>query len=134
MEEFITTRMQRKLLEEDINQPGLSGGLEDAYSHTIKNRIRSATVNFYHQKSKQAAFRKSLEKYYDASRVTDAGNFNAAASGRIGGILTGGCASTDSIDITYLTPMSYIMKTLHKSEPFANAHLDPTLSTSSGPS
>ncbi len=72
-EEFIAIKRQRKLLEEDMAQPGLFELLELAYAHTIKNRVISATGKMSHRRFKQSSFRKSLEEFYDASHVTDTG-------------------------------------------------------------
>ena len=69
------------------------------------------------------------------SKQGDSGSCVTDVLGRVGGILTGGCACTSgsnakdspAFDITYVTPMSFIMKTLHGTERFAQAHLNPTL-------
>ncbi|KAH9967653.1 hypothetical protein BGW80DRAFT_1340654 [Lactifluus volemus] len=56
----------------------------------------------------------------------DSGSCVADAFGRIGGIIIGGASSgTESSDVTYVTPISFIMKVLHDTERFRYAHLDP---------
>ena len=57
----------------------------------------------------------------------DSGSCVADAFSRVGGILTGGCGATESSDVTYVTPISYIMEVLHKSKHFQHAHLNPIL-------
>ena len=57
----------------------------------------------------------------------DSGSCVADAFGRVGGILTGGCGATDSSDVTYVTPISFIMKVLHDTKRFQFAHLNPIL-------
>jgi hypothetical protein len=57
----------------------------------------------------------------------DSGSCVADAFSRIGGILTGGCGATESPDVTYVTPISFIMKVLHNTKPFEHAHLSPDL-------
>ena len=57
----------------------------------------------------------------------DSGSCVADAFSRVGGILTGGCGATESSDVTYVTPISYIMEVLHKSKHFQHAYLNPIL-------
>ena len=57
----------------------------------------------------------------------DSGACVADAYGRIGGIITGGSGTNNSSDITYVTPISFIMKVLHSSKRFKHAHLNPAL-------
>lgn len=47
-------------------------------------------------------------------------------AGRIGGILTSGTGSTDSTDITFVTPISFILRVIHSHKPLAKAYLWPT--------
>ena len=44
--------------------------------------------------------------------------------GRVVGILTSGGGSTDSIDLTYITPISFVMEIIHRYKPLANAYLE----------
>ncbi|CUS09500.1 unnamed protein product [Tuber aestivum] len=57
----------------------------------------------------------------------DSGSCVADAYSPIGGIITGGSGATDSCDITYVTPISFIMDLLHDTKHFKNAHLNRTL-------
>ncbi|KAH9045063.1 hypothetical protein EDB84DRAFT_1558800 [Lactarius hengduanensis] len=64
------------------------------------------------------------------SEKGDSGSCVADTFGRVGGILTGGTGNpnvTDSADVTYVTPISFIMKVLHSTKRFKHAHLNPTL-------
>ncbi|KAG0127838.1 hypothetical protein HOY82DRAFT_624136, partial [Tuber indicum] len=67
---------------------------------------------------------RDLEAFSDAG---DSGSCVADAFCRIGGIITGGSQSLLRFDITYVTPISYIMKVLHNTRHFKHAHLNPTL-------
>jgi len=57
----------------------------------------------------------------------DSGSCVADAYSRVGGILTGGAGATPSTDVTYVTPISFIMKVLHDTKRFKRAHLNPAL-------
>jgi hypothetical protein len=57
----------------------------------------------------------------------DSGSCVADAFNRVGGILTGGSGATESSDVTYVTPITFIMKVLQKNKRFQHAHLNPTL-------
>ena len=63
------------------------------------------------------------------SRKGDSGS--VVCNGRrrmpVGGLLTGGTRITDSSNITYATPMEFIMKVLHKTKSFKHAHLNSVL-------
>ncbi|KAG7448833.1 uncharacterized protein BT62DRAFT_730250 [Guyanagaster necrorhizus] len=61
------------------------------------------------------------------SRKGDSGSCVADSFGRIGGILTSSCGATDYSDLTYVTPISFIMKVLHRTKIFKYAHLNPIL-------
>lgn len=54
----------------------------------------------------------------------DSGSCVADVFNRVGGILTGGSGATDSSDVTYVTPISFIMQVLHETERFQHAHLN----------
>lgn len=57
----------------------------------------------------------------------DSGSCVADAFSRVGGIIIGGSGTTDSADVTYATPITYIMEVLHASKYFQHAHLNPIL-------
>ncbi|KAG9033294.1 hypothetical protein FRB95_000389 [Tulasnella sp. JGI-2019a] len=57
----------------------------------------------------------------------DSGSCVADVFNRVGGILTGGSGATESSDVTYVTPISFIMQVLHETQRFQHAHLNPIL-------
>ena len=61
------------------------------------------------------------------STKEDSGSCVADVFQRIGGILTGGSGATESSDVTYVTPITFIMKIFHNSKRFQIAHLNPDL-------
>ncbi|KAG7450882.1 uncharacterized protein BT62DRAFT_1046042 [Guyanagaster necrorhizus] len=61
------------------------------------------------------------------SRKGDSGSCITDIFCRIVGILTGSSGATDSSDVTYVTPISFIMKVLHTTKFFKYAHLKPVL-------
>ena len=52
----------------------------------------------------------------------DSGAAVVDSRGRIGGLLTGGGGLTETSDITYATPISFVMKIIHGNKSLANAH------------
>jgi len=57
------------------------------------------------------------------SKKGDSGFVVVDGLGRIAGILTGGSGLTDSSDLTYVTPIEFIMEATHKFKPLANAYI-----------
>ena len=53
----------------------------------------------------------------------DSGSVVVDGAGRIGGLLTGGSGLTDPTDVTYVTPIDFIMTTIRSNTSLANAHL-----------
>ncbi|TFY73127.1 hypothetical protein EWM64_g10885 [Hericium alpestre] len=52
----------------------------------------------------------------------DSGSVVVDGAGRIGGIPTGGGGTTDSSDVTYATPIGFVLKTIHGNKPLAKAY------------
>jgi hypothetical protein len=48
----------------------------------------------------------------DFSAKGDSGSVVVDGAGRIGGLLTGGGGDTDSTDVTYVTPINFVLKTI----------------------
>jgi hypothetical protein len=57
----------------------------------------------------------------------DSGSCIVDAFNRVGGILTCGSGASEFSDVTYVTPITFIMKVLHKTKRFQHVHLNPTL-------
>ena len=57
----------------------------------------------------------------------DSGSCVADVFSRVGGIITSDSGATDSSDVTYVTPISFIMQVLHETKRFRHAHLNPLL-------
>ena len=53
----------------------------------------------------------------------DSGSVVVDGVGQVVGILTGGGGITDSTDITYVAPISFIMEIIHSYKPLAKAYL-----------
>ena len=53
----------------------------------------------------------------------DSGSVVVDGAGRAAGILTGGGGASDSTDITYVTPISFVMDVIHSHKPLAKAYL-----------
>jgi hypothetical protein len=94
------------------------------------NNVSSYTRNYFagqYQESREWPVIPT-DKYSRAfSTKGDSGSCVADAFSRIGGILTGGSGATESSDVTYVTPISFIMKVLHATKRFEHAHLNPVL-------
>jgi len=54
----------------------------------------------------------------------DSGSVVVDGVGRAVGILTSGGGSADSIDLTYITPIAFVMEIIHRYKPLANAYLE----------
>jgi len=53
----------------------------------------------------------------------DSGSVVVDGAGRVVGILTGSGGATDSADVTYVTPISFVMEIIRRYKPLANAYL-----------
>jgi hypothetical protein len=53
----------------------------------------------------------------------DSGSVVVDGAGRVVGILTGGSGATDSTDVTYVTPISFVMEIIRRYKPLANGYL-----------
>jgi hypothetical protein len=60
----------------------------------------------------------------DFSAPGDSGSIIADGHGRIGGLLTGASGETESLDITYATPLFWLLPRI-KENGFPDAHLCP---------
>jgi hypothetical protein len=53
----------------------------------------------------------------------DSGSVVVDGLGRIVGMITGGSGATETSDVTFVTPIDFIMEIIHNHEPFANAYI-----------
>ncbi|KAG7448837.1 uncharacterized protein BT62DRAFT_985991 [Guyanagaster necrorhizus] len=104
---------------------GISTGITLGKANNVSSYTRSY-FNQY-QESREWPIIPTDKNSGPFSRKGDSGSCVADAFGRIGGILTGGTGATDSSDVTYVTPISFIMKVLHRTKIFKYAHLNPIL-------
>lgn len=77
-----------------------------------------------HQTSKEWPILPYDTKSGAFSAPGDSGAVIVDGVGRVGGLLTGGAGATDSFDITYATPISFLLKSI-KANGYLNAHLNP---------
>jgi len=94
------------------------------------NNVSSYTRYYFagkHQESREWPVI-STDKYLGVfSADGDSGSCVADAFSRIGGIITGGSGIRENCDVTYVTPISFIMRVLHNTKLFEHAHLNPVL-------
>jgi hypothetical protein len=91
------------------------------------NNVSSDTHNYF--AGKYQVLREWLviptNKYLGVfSGKGDSGSCVANAFSHVSSILTGGCGATESSNMTYITPISFIMKVLQNTKLFKHAHLD----------
>ena len=97
------------------------------------NNISSYTRDYFagqHQESRQWPVIPTDQHSGAFSAKEDSGSCIVNPFNRIGGIFTGGTSgpnAADSVDVTYATPISFIMKVHHNTKRFAHAHLNPAL-------
>jgi hypothetical protein len=56
----------------------------------------------------------------------DSGSIVADGRGRVGGLITGGAGNTKFVDVTYATPLFWLLPRI-KANGFPNAHLNPVM-------
>ncbi|TFK63246.1 hypothetical protein BDN72DRAFT_964022 [Pluteus cervinus] len=71
--------------------------------------------------SKEWAILPFDQKSRSFSDLGDSGSVVVDGAGRIGGLINGGCGSVYGIDITYVTPISFVLDTIRSNESFFNA-------------
>ena len=109
---------------------GASTGTTIGNANNVSSFTRTYFAGQYQESREWPVLSTDLDGF---SKQGDSGSCVADVLGRVGGILTGGCACTSesnakgsrAFDITYVTPISFIMKTLLGTERFAQAHLNP---------
>ncbi len=69
--QLVVLKKQRKILEEDLLESGFPERTEEAYAETMAHKVMRSTAKMNKSCFNQSAFRKSVEAYYDASRVVE---------------------------------------------------------------
>jgi hypothetical protein len=92
------------------------------------NNVSSYTRNYFagqYQESREWPVIPMTSGAFSAKG--DSGSCVADIFNRVGGIITSGSGATDSSDVTYVTPISFILKVLRNTKRFEHAHLNPVL-------
>jgi len=95
-------------------------------ANNVSSYTRSLFAGHYYESREWPVI--SNNKYPGGfSMKGDSGSCVADSYSRIGGLLTGGSGANNLFDITYVTPISFIMKVLQNTKGFKQAHLNPVL-------
>lgn len=105
---------------------GAKTGTTIGKTNNVSSYTRNYLVNVY-KESREWPVIPSNKHSGAFSTKGDSGSCVADAFSRVCGIITGGTGATDSSDVTYVTPIFFIMKVLHGIKRFQYAHLDPVL-------
>jgi len=97
-----------------VMKPGNTTGLTLGRSNTIRSFVRTYGINGGTKISKEWAIFSYNSKLGPFSAGGDSGSGIFDCWGRLGGLLTGGSGTTDSTDVTYATPISFILDSLHE--------------------
>jgi hypothetical protein len=92
---------------------GMTTGLTVGRANNILSYARYFYDNKQHETSKEWAIFGFDSKSGAFSDRGDSGSVIADGLGRIGGLLTGGAGATPSSDVTYATPISFLLKRIH---------------------
>ncbi|KIJ92019.1 hypothetical protein K443DRAFT_13941 [Laccaria amethystina LaAM-08-1] len=106
----------------------LKSGRESNLTVGRANNICSYTHNFLDNEiSNQRAILPFDNVAGHFSARGDSGFAIVDGAGRMGGIITSGAGSTDSFDVTYATPIEFVMKSMHANQVLAEAFPFPTV-------
>lgn len=107
---------------------GNATGVTIGRANGLFSFVREYFLNGTHQTSREWAILP-----YDTDRKSgafsargDSGSIVADGRGRIGGLITGGAGNTESVDVTYATPLFWLLPRI-KANGFPNAHLNPVM-------
>ncbi|TFY58856.1 hypothetical protein EVG20_g7999 [Dentipellis fragilis] len=114
---------------------GSKSGLTFGKAEHITSVTRQCSFGVYHESREWPVIPSypilPVDKHSLAfSYKGDSGSCVADVFGRIGGIITSGTYNPNTsalADVTYVTPITFIMKTLHGTKHFKHAHLSPIL-------
>ncbi|KAF9509974.1 hypothetical protein BS47DRAFT_1410215 [Hydnum rufescens UP504] len=115
----------RDLIQEnEMSNPDMLG--PDGRATGIFSFVREYFNNGTHQTSMEWAILPYDHKSGDFSAPGDSGSIIVDGQGRFGGLLTGGAGKRDSLDITYATPLFWLLPRI-KANGFPDAHLYPAM-------
>ncbi|KAG8892205.1 hypothetical protein FRB99_002882, partial [Tulasnella sp. 403] len=115
--------LQDQVPESDLVKPPMLDANGDQCLVVFKNGAKTGVEGVAGH-----SYRHALSGAFSAKG--DSGSGVADALGRVGGILISGTSdpnATGAVDVTYVTPISFITKVLHNSKRFEHAHLNPVL-------
>ena len=106
---------------------GNATGLTISHGNNVFSFVRHYFKDKEPQTSKEWPVLSYYEdfKSYGFSGQGDSGAVVVDGRGRIGGLITGGCGDAKDLDITYATPIEFLLQRIAKL--FPNAHLIPGL-------
>ena len=104
---------------------GNATGVTIGRANGVFSYVRQYFNNGTHQTSKEWAILSYDKKSGAFSAPGDSGALIADALGRFGGLLTGGSGTTEDLDITYVTPVAWLLQPIKAR--FPHAHLHPVM-------
>jgi hypothetical protein len=102
---------------------GRSTGLTRGRANNIISYTRNYSGELEAQDSKEWAILPYNNKSGRFPNPGDSGSAIVDGTGRIGGLLTGGSGTTTTSDVTYATPISFVMQTIRANKRFAQVFL-----------
>ncbi|KAG9019614.1 hypothetical protein FRB90_012460 [Tulasnella sp. 427] len=108
---------------------GYGSGLTVGRANNFFSYVRSYMDDGSVQTSKEWAILPRDSKSRSFAEQGDSGSVIVDGSGRIGGLLTGGAGDPDDLDITYATPIDFLLKSMEQNglyKPNINPCLDST--------
>ncbi|KAJ1301764.1 hypothetical protein OPQ81_008993 [Rhizoctonia solani] len=107
---------------------GHATGLTIGRANNVVSYVRMCYGTANAKTSKEWAILPQNSKSGPFSAKGDSGSVIVDGLGRIGGLLTGGAGATDSPDITYATPISFLLKRMAECGLY-KPHINPELTT-----
>jgi hypothetical protein len=109
-----------------VVKDGLTTGVTIGRATGIFSHVRE----YYYNQTSQTSIEWTILPYDNDSGVFsadgDSGSVIVDSRGRYGGLLTGGAGRGLSFDVTYATPIWWLLAVI-KGDGFPNAHLNPTM-------
>ncbi|RPD77947.1 hypothetical protein L226DRAFT_611127 [Lentinus tigrinus ALCF2SS1-7] len=107
-----------------VKDRGTVTGMTFGRASGVMSFVREYLDNDETRTSKEWAVLPHSHKAGPFAAPGDSGAVIVDGAGRIGGLLTGGAGDADSFDVTYATPMEWLMERV-KASGFPDAHLNP---------